>query len=188
MKLAAMAMTVAVASAWAEGHAIEVCMTGASEIQVISPARSMASELLDAVGIEVTWHTGRTCSRASNVLWVTLLDKTPPTAHTGALATALPYEGIHIAVFYDRVKAQSDYPSQALAYVLVHEITHILEGVARHSDEGIMKAHWTSVDFFAMRTKKLSFAAEDVRLLHLGMAQRASSLASHNDRVLVAAR
>jgi hypothetical protein len=26
-------------------------------------------------------------------------------------------------------------------YVLVHEITHVLQGIKRHSDEGIVKAH-----------------------------------------------
>jgi hypothetical protein len=27
-------------------------------------------------------------------------------------------------------------------YVLVQEITHVLQGIKRHSDEGIVKAHW----------------------------------------------
>jgi len=63
-----------------------------------------------------------------------------------------------------------------LAHVLVHEITHILEGVARHSETGIMKANWTLRDYYDMQTKTLQFASEDVELIHRGLAQRRSGV------------
>src|SRR5262249_1158427 len=58
-----------------------------------------------------------------------------------ALAYAMPYEKTHMVVFLDRVRAVAE-PNAVrfvLAYVLLHEITHMLEGMARHSETGIMK-------------------------------------------------
>jgi hypothetical protein len=49
--------------------------------------------------------------------------------------------------------------------VLVHEITHILQGVDRHSESGIMKAQWTIDDYRAMASKPLSFTPLDVKLI-----------------------
>lgn len=59
-----------------------------------------------------------------------------------------------------------------LAHVLAHEITHVLEVTDRHSKEGVMKAHWTGRDFRNMAWRGLPFAAEDVELIHLGIASR----------------
>ena len=55
---------------------------------------------------------------------------------------------------------------------LVHEITHVLQGIDRHSDSGVMKALWTAQDYFQMRVEALPFAPEDVELIHLGLASR----------------
>ena len=61
------------------------------------------------------------------------------------LAYALPYEGTHIVILFDRVrKMQPNYVPAVLAHVLVHEVTHILQGIQRHSESGVMKAHWDS--------------------------------------------
>ena len=48
----------------------------------------------------------------------------------------------------------------------MHEITHVLEGVNRHSETGIMKAHWDTMDWRTMRHSFLPFADEDLRLIH----------------------
>jgi hypothetical protein len=56
-----------------------------------------------------------------------------------------------------------------LAHVLVHEITHVLEGIDRHSATGIMKAHWNYNDYLEMRRKPLPFAHEDVNLIYDGL-------------------
>jgi|SRR5271157_1457300 len=49
--------------------------------------------------------------------------------------------------------------------VLAHELTHALEGVARHSSEGLMKAKWSPGDYAGMVYGPLAFAAEDLDLL-----------------------
>ena len=40
-----------------------------------------------------------------------------------------------------------------LAHVLVHELARVLQGVARHSETGVMQAHWTLRDYSEMEDK-----------------------------------
>jgi len=77
-------------------------------------------------------------------------------------------------VFYDRLRecVEADQIPTLLAYVLVHEITHILQGNPRHSATGIMKAHWNGDGYFDMRANALTFTAEDEDLLHAGLDAR----------------
>ena len=58
-----------------------------------------------------------------------------------------------------------------LAHVLVHEITDILQGVTRHSSQGVMKAQWSQQDFNLMLGRSLEFASFDVDLIHDGIAK-----------------
>ena len=59
---------------------------------------------------------------------------------------------------------------KVLARVMVHEITHILQGMSNHSDKGIMKAHWNAVE-----ARSLGFTADDVELIYNGMDARGAS-------------
>ena len=61
-----------------------------------------------------------------------------------------------------------------LGHVLVHEITHILQGIQRHSASGVMKAYWDREDCGQMTWKPLRFEPEDVDLIYVGLARRAS--------------
>ena len=98
-----------------------------------------------------------------------------------SLAYALPYEGTHIVVFQDRILRMRGVHSvpRLLAHVMAHEITHILEGIGRHSGEGVMKAHWTKDDFVAMARKPLEFAKDDVELIQAGLVRRAGVRAAN---------
>jgi hypothetical protein len=49
-----------------------------------------------------------------------------------------------------------------LAHVLVHEVTHILQGFPRHSESGVMKAHWDSQNFAQMTWQPLPFTDDDI--------------------------
>jgi hypothetical protein len=76
-----------------------------------------------------------------------------------------------------------------LAHVLAHEITHILQGVSRHSESGVMKATWDQRDFEKMAWKPLTFTERDVMLIHFGLEARAArkariSLAANSGREL----
>jgi hypothetical protein len=52
-----------------------------------------------------------------------------------------------------------------LSYVLAHEVMHILQGVAHHSQTGLMRARWTARDFAEMYNWGLNFTPEDVQLI-----------------------
>ena len=62
-------------------------------------------------------------------------------------------------------------PAERLfAYTLRRTPTgHVLEGVSRHSDRGVMKARWEPADFRAMASRPLPFAAIDVLLIQAAM-------------------
>ena len=55
-------------------------------------------------------------------------------------------------------------------YVLANELAHAMQGEARHSKSGIMKAHWDTRDFQEMLFQKLAFTAEDVDSIHQRLA------------------
>ena len=78
-----------------------------------------------------------------------------------------------IFVIAERLNGEAS-PGRAalvLAHVLVHEITHALEGVSRHAETGIMKAHWTLADYKQM-AKMLDFTPVDVNMIHYRLAHR----------------
>ena len=104
---------------------------------------------------------------------VDLATDTPKQLRPGALGFALPYEGTHITVFYDRVlqTVDSKMVPAVLAHVLVHEITHILEGCDWHTSAGIMKASWTRADYKQMARQPLSFTGEDLQLIQFGLTK-----------------
>lgn len=103
--------------------------------------------------------------------------QTPVTLHPKALAYAMPFEGTHIVVFYDRmaeIDSLRDYRSVLIGYVMAHEISHILEGYSRHSETGIMKAEWTNVEHFEIGRGTLAFSDIDLEMIQLGLAKRAA--------------
>ena len=97
-----------------------------------------------------------------------------PSEHTLAYATPYSKAGTCIHVLLDRVAIGRNpyFETVLLAHVLAHEITHVLEQVARHSADGVMKAHWDRRDKEDMKSHSLPFAAIDVELIHSGIARR----------------
>jgi hypothetical protein len=139
--------------------------------QTLARAEGVAGEMFAQAGVRINWRAGRPNGDA---ITVGMSDASPTSFHPGALAFALPYEGVHITVFYDRIRKEfaPDLTATLLAHVLVHEITHILQGIERHSETGIMKAHWSSADYVQMRAKPLPFTDWDVELIQAGLASR----------------
>jgi hypothetical protein len=180
MALAAIAAVMGT-GAWAgvkmEEQKLAVCMEEGSHADAVTAATAVVSRLLKPAGVKIDWHTDASFCRTqqTQVITVSLSDNTPGEFHPGALAFALPYEGVHIQVFYDRIaRSNDDLLPYLLAHVVVHEITHVLQGIDRHSANGIMKAHWNRDDFAQMRKGQLSFAALDIELVRDGLAARAN--------------
>jgi hypothetical protein len=176
MKIGALAvMTAALGgSAWGETQ-VTVCMQYSADIQP-AIAEKTATKMFADIGVTVAWLHVRTPCPRERVIVVDLSYHSRPDDHGDAFAYALPYEGTHIVVFWDRIQKSSKMPPGRahilLAHVLVHEITHILQGVARHSETGVMKPSWDDNDFFQMMTKPLSFTDSDVTLIRSGLDAR----------------
>lgn len=138
-------------------------------------ARGVAYQMFAAAGVRIHWRTGQPkLHEPGRPILIDITPNTPETFYRGALAYARVFEGDYIRVFYDRVE-NPDRPHAAamlLAHVMVHELTHILEGVDHHSEEGVMKAQWTADDLVRMAYKQLRFGPEDVRLMRIGLAYR----------------
>ena len=138
-------------------------------------ATASASSLFLSAGVKLEWHAGLSfCQeQRDQAIMISLMTSTPRKFHPGALAYALPYEGVHIQVFYDRIAiADPGLLPFLLANVIVHEISHILQGTERHSDSGIMKAEWNSSDFTLMKSGQLRFTGLDVEMIQMGLAAR----------------
>jgi len=155
-----------------------ICMTLGADIPRLTGAEKLAQKMLAGIGVETEWR-GNSCSKGGDIV-ITLSYQTPASKLPGAFAYSLAYEGRHIEVFWDRVlrKVPSAVAPILLAHVLVHEIAHILQGVSRHSETGVMKAAWNPDDYFQMRRKPLEFTEDDVRLIHRGIAARSVAVPS----------
>ena len=167
-------------SAWAAGKSdipsLVVCIEDGNRARV-ADATAKASSLFLSAGVKLEWHSGISfCKGNLNAMLVSLMTSTPKTFHPGALAYALPYEGVHIEVFYDRIaQADPELVPSLMANVIVHEITHILQRIDRHSASGVMKAVWDSADYTLMKRGLLRFTAIDVEMIRDGFAARAAS-------------
>jgi hypothetical protein len=135
-------------------------------------ARAQAGKMFADIGISIQWRSGQPHAPLPlNFVIVEMGDQTPKDLYPGALAYAMPYDRIHIKVFYDRVSTTvySQTVPALLAHVLAHEITHVLQGFSRHSDEGIMKARWDANDYRRMQSKPLGFTQKDIDFIRLGL-------------------
>jgi len=156
--------------------------------EVRAPALDLASKMFATIGIRLDWRGGEPPrASATRPIGIELAANTPANLLPGALGSAMPYEGVHIRVFYDRIQSDVAPRSVLLAHVLVHEIVHILQGTDQHSNSGVMKAVWTHQDHVQMRTEALPFTPGDVELIRLGLALRASGAPTLAARDLIPA-
>lgn len=93
-----------------------------------------------------------------------------------ASAVPLRISGKEIVVYQSRVQPlMRDIPSAAhliLGYVLSHELAHMMQGINRHSDSGIMKARWSRADLEHMLAGGMGFDEPDVILIRDGLEVR----------------
>jgi hypothetical protein len=170
-------------SAWAATkpgrQKVVVCIEGDGQVAV-ADAMARASRVFKPAGVKLDWHSGLSVCQGEGdqAIMVSLSTSTSTALHPGALACAFVYKGEHIQVFYDRIALSysGDLLSYVLAHVFVHEIAHILQGIDRHSNSGIMKAFWSPDDCTLMKTGQLRFTAWDIELIHDGLAVRAARL------------
>jgi hypothetical protein len=161
--------------------------------QLMGAGKILASSIFEKIGVHVNWRTGElspTRGDAGNetlrkAFGIRTLEHAPESATPGALASAriVGTDGTEITVYKDRVLRflgnHSNLAGVGAGYVLAHELAHVMQGVGRHSESGILKAQWSNYDFEEMIFHKLIFTNFDVELIHKGLAlQLANSLSA----------
>jgi hypothetical protein len=183
MKLTVAAMTVLVGAtlgakdlraqdARAFAHTVQICADKTAQILTLQRAEIITAKMFAGIEIKIEWLDPSHCP--AGAIRVGFPADTPAELSPRSLAYALPYEGTHIVIFYDRIvhtMEARDVPA-LLAHVMAHEITHVLQGVNRHSREGVMKARWNREDYTQMAWKPLPFAQEDIDLIYRGLTAR----------------
>jgi hypothetical protein len=169
------------ASAPAAGKALVCVNSGSYELNpgflvVLTRAEDISSRMFKSAGVVLEWRpAGMGACRKPQQIQTIMLDfatNTPSSQYAEALAYALPFEGVHIVVLFDRIEKKAAGAAQVsavLAHVMTHEITHILQGMSRHSETGVMKARWDSGDFLQMTHKPLPFTPDDIALIQRGL-------------------
>ena len=158
---------------------VTVCVsdvTLAPEMAAMTQAQAAASEMFAAIGVKLDWRCPKS---GQETIVISLNTGTPANRKPGELAHTSPYEGTHIVIFYDCVrKLRPNKFAIVLAHVMVHEVTHIVQGICRHSASGLMKARWDDYDFLQMAWTPLPFTDVDIDLIQLGLDAREARLTS----------
>lgn len=153
---------------------------------VTTRAKGITTDIFWRIGVKVRWQTAYAayarCSEGPSrrKILVAFSWNTPSQFHPGALAYANPYNmnGACMTVFLDRLKPMIEgSPSGAaslLGHVLAHEMGHILEGNAQHSESGVLKGRWSRSEIRDMVVHNLSFTDYDrsAILAGIGVAAR----------------
>ena len=138
--------------------------------------KTIANSIFQKAGVAIDWRSRPPVTGAPGTwLRIELAEHTPDELLPGALAVSYPYAGCAkgVTVFFDRIRGMArglEHESALLAYVLVHEIAHVIQGVDRHSDAGVMKARWSAADRDAIFERRLGFLEDDVLMMQQGLA------------------
>ena len=149
---------------------VHICIEGSPHIPfVMAQAIKLATGMFREIGVETEWqYQSRHCMTAWEApILVQVIAEVPPTRFPDALAVTALGGDRRIEVFYNRITGVTGPLGVAgvMAHVLAHEVTHALEGISRHSEEGVMKAHWDWRDFKEMSFRTLAFDGIDVKLI-----------------------
>lgn len=161
---------------------VEVCIRNrTAEKLAVGQAREVTSAIFRKVEIRIDWPKGNgDCPQQS--IEIQLAPTAPADQRQGVLAYARPFEGRTVVIYLDRVNAgyPASWLSVRLAYVMAHEIGHILQGLSRHSERGIMKARFEHEDDRDIVARRLTFAPEDVSRIYDGIAHRNAANAARS--------
>jgi len=146
-------------------------------VNVFHGAQHEVRHLYAEIGVDTTWvemrrrsHRAQDASlknvHSTDVIVIILNEsmttRMAPPAEVVGMATTSPTVHGHIAyVFYDRLQSdplQSDASKvAALAFVMAHEIGHLLLPYGSHSDAGIMRGRWNRNAFSHLDVPRLQF-------------------------------
>ena len=157
-------------------------------MQALNLAMTTVTRILRQAGVRVHWlekdpqrfaRSERTpcgSERTAPTIVINFSETPPKGLEPSVVAKAYPYarDGVRITFFRDRLQTFFDSrPSGAgsvLGHLMAHEITHVLQGISRHSETGLMRARWSPEDYMQMPSKPLPLTPYDVKLIRMGVA------------------
>ena len=175
-----LAAVIGIAGAWAREAvnpvqpALTICMSpGSQNGNAFYVAKATVNRILADARVNLLWRSSEgSCLTPEGGIVVRVNTWTRPSEHPGALAYATPFKRTDIVLYYDRIRdvvQNKDRMGTILGHVLAHEIVHLLQGVARHSANGLMKPHWDPADFSDMQYDLILPAEEDIDLIRRGL-------------------
>jgi hypothetical protein len=177
-------MTAGMSAAADPPNEVHIYVLGAQHVDLLVTrgAQHQASEMLRSAGVRVVWKKGWLSCAECGTPQLVLQYGHDPSRAPDVLGYAFPYgNGVGgITILYRRIVAKRRRPEKVLAHVIVHEVAHMLQGLAYHSDTGVMKAWWSPKDYEQMERAPLAFTAHDIHLIQLGLAKRTSGASSTN--------
>ena len=175
IRITRIALLACMTHATAYGSETRQKLTACLQVEIPDPhlisrlAQGLATRIFAEIGIPLDWSSCEPADESSQTpIVVQLVSGKKEGLTSGVLGFAMP-DRRHIIIFFDRIETMQD-TWTVLGHVMVHEITHVLQGVSRHSDNGLMKPHWSRDDLVRMRHKPLPFTQEDLILLYSALA------------------
>jgi hypothetical protein len=159
---------------------VAICLVADPNRPIVHAAETLADQIFSYIRVKIQWHEPPVCPAGTETpIFMMIQTDTPKAYFPRALGVALPFEGSHVWVFYDRVwQTVPDVRVPALlAHVMVHEIAHVLQGTNRHAESGILKARWSEREIAQMALVPLAFTPADAILIHHGIEERLSRVA-----------
>jgi hypothetical protein len=135
-------------------------------VDLLTRAQDEVKQLYAAIGVETTWLETRRVANPEDltviVLSSSMTTRMAPPEDAVGMAAKTPSEHGRIAyVFYDRLQIdalQSDVSNvAALAFVMAHEIGHLLLPYGSHSDTGVMRGCLDRNTFRRLDVQRLRF-------------------------------
>jgi len=164
------------------GADVKLSMTGLEVVPgpVRFAAAEQAARMFAVIGVRLQWTKHRPMNPDRDLpIQVRLIRDMA--GHPGALAYANPFDPAPvITVLYDRIVFATERAPEVrgavLAHVLAHEIGHVLMKNDAHSPEGIMKAHWSGLDWPQITYGQLTFLPADADMIRRGAIARADAI------------
>jgi len=157
-------------------------------LQTLNLGMTTATRIMRQAGVRLRWlnkdpqrfarSAGTPCASepTAPTIVMNFSTTTPEGLETGVVAKAYPYAqgGVRITFFRDRLQtffnARPSWAGSVLGHLMAHEITHVLQGTSRHSETGLMRAHWSPEDYGQMPSKLLPLTPYDIKLIRIGVA------------------
>jgi len=152
-------------------------VSGSNIDQVFIRARQIVGDVYSEIGFRVVWRAagshppGCKTEPLHQKIVVAVLAATPREIVEWAFAYSNPYatDGPCVKLLMDRLRPAIHRSPLTAGYllgnVLAHEMGHVLQGVLRHSETGVMKARWSAREISSMPNERPHFTAEDVDLM-----------------------